>query len=198
MGTKTYDDNINGFDDLALTLSAKSPREQDLSEKLQDYLEKGPITLECRIALDYFGEEDYREIVMQGHGDGVVTDEVRLEFPFTVGKFWESVGEVELALEELEREEVAEGYDAISISVYDNGGKTADRYMVVFIYGEADLPCWEVRTASEKPNLPNEVWMHLNNGCGDVPLVYTMGKKLSWTSLPKPLRKVIGEYIAFG
>ena len=189
-------ETITDFDDLAGVLSAKSSKEQDMSEKLQEYLEHGAtVNLECRIALDYFGEEDYREIVLQGQGDGVVTDEIRLAFPFTIGKFWESVGELELALEELKKEEVEDEYDTLSISVYDNGGKTADRYTVVFLYGGGH---WEVRTASERPNLPNEVWMSLSNGYGDVPLIYIMGKKLAWDSLPKPLRKVIGDYISFG
>lgn len=191
---------ILDYADLAYVLGATSSREEDLNEKLNEYLDFDKnIKLECCVQLDYYGYEESREIVLQGYIGEMVTDEMHIQFPFLVAEFWTIVGEVEATLEELIHEEVEEGYDTLAISVYDNGGKTADRYTVLFIYGGSNISYWEVRTASEQPNLPNEVWMSLNSGIGDVPVEYTtMGRKLAWNSLSKPLRKVISDYIAFG
>lgn len=73
------------------------------------------------------------------------------------------------------------------MKVYDNGGKTADRYTVVFSDGS-------MYAMSADANMPNGVCMHIGNEKFTYVHPDSLGKKINAKSLPEGTRKQI-EYL---
>lgn len=81
----------------------------------------------------------------------------------------------------------------MNLKIYDNGGKTADRYCVVYM----DWPLWENGylnrrstyqsvSMSEDPYWPQGVCMH----GGAVPGPH-LGKRIKWDALPDDCKRVV-------
>ena len=74
-------------------------------------------------------------------------------------------------------------------AIYDNGGKTADRYTVYYneVYSQfSGVTLWEGRGMSENPFHPCGVGNCIGGMIGK-----HNGKKIKFTDLPEPCRKLI-------
>jgi len=82
------------------------------------------------------------------------------------------------------------------IRVYDNGGETADRFMVVFTgrYGHKTGKNTWILTMSAAPFSPQGVGIHSTmpyNQRPDVPTYSHLGKKIKFTNLPEDCQKCV-------
>ena len=78
-------------------------------------------------------------------------------------------------------------------AVYDNGGKTADRYTIIFkgLYNE-DLYSSNVYDAVAANDTPTHPAYGFYQHCS-AQLGNHNGRKISWLSLPKSVRSLVNE-----
>lgn len=79
-------------------------------------------------------------------------------------------------------------------AVYDNGGETIDRYTVVFSSKKYfDTGAYkgfyhDAVFSSNNPTHPQGYYQH-----AEVKLIVSLGKKISWLSLPKSVRNLVNK-----
>lgn len=92
------------------------------------------------------------------------------------------------------RERLAPGGVPKHIRIYDNGGRTVDRYAIVFSGRYPGRPAgWtHVLTCSPRPGHPQGVGI-MDEVRGDVdrPSYGHLGKKIAWHDLPELVRRVV-------
>jgi hypothetical protein len=103
--------------------------------------------------------------------------------------------------EQERRERLLPGGVPRYVRCYDNGGKTCDRYTVVFSgrYGHKTAKDTWVLAMSENPFHPQGVGMHCPQPKGyrpDYPTYSHLGRKIKFEQLPEPCRRlVMSDYV---
>lgn len=79
------------------------------------------------------------------------------------------------------------------LRIYDNGGKTADRYTIIppryaKQYQERQPFTWQAIGASEKPFHPQGFGMHVSAQPGP-----HLGKRVHWSTIPADVQRFAGS-----